>query len=192
MALDFSNADTNLSSPFNGAAGGSLSEELRDTLGLQQPGQDHPYEHYETLVIQQCVGGGDVPARMFGYGVRIGFSNAEEHQAFTEHPDRSEIEQTILQHMRNDGEETLLIERDRDQGGYYPNASPETFNDGTLGDFQVAIDDLLPELNKIYDLNIHGGYVLEESLDIPAIPGWCEEVPDNVASLPLKAPGLGG
>jgi len=202
MALDDTNSfeDINITSSFDGAVGELFSpEDLAEITGVA-PAQVNPYDHFETIYIQQCVGNIDTPdqpERMFGYGVVIGFQSLEDAEGFRNHPDNGEIENTIKQFMRSDGKETLILEGERDQNkDIYPDADTEGFNDNTLGDFQISVDEIIPEINQTYGVNIEGGFVLEESVSIPALPGLCDApqpLPDNVASIAtLDTMKLGG
>lgn len=189
MALDFT--ETGISSLFNdGIQGISLPPEVRSEI-TGEPVPQASFEHSHTIGNIQCVDG-----RMFGYGIEFGFNSAEDLEAFLEHPQRDEIENTIKQYIESENEETLRLEMNRDESlDVYPNADHESFNDGTIGDFQVSVDEIIPQINQAYGLNIAEGQVREESFETPDI-GLCsghEPLPDNVASvLPAQGMKFGG
>ncbi len=148
--------------------------------------QQNPYENYEVLHIGQCVSHydePDAPMSYFAYGVVIGFDSPEDHNAYINHPERSEIEATITSKIREDGEETLRLEIDRDESPeFYPDAGHDSFNDGTIGDFSVVVDETIASVNQDYGTNISGGFVPEQSAELPAVffCGTGEPLPDDV------------
>lgn len=186
-------ANINIAEDFRGATTPLIPPEaFENGFGVElPPRQDNPFAHDEVLGIQQCVDG-----RFFGYGVQLGFETPEDLQAFRDHPQRTEIEATIKEYIASENEETLFLEMERDDGGAYSHADHESFNSGTLGDFQVSVDEIIPQINQAYGLNIQGGQVLQESVEVPALPGMCSEaepLPDNVAGLlPVAGMKLGG
>lgn len=180
-----------LSQDFEGAATGSgiLSPDAVQSLTGQMPEQVNPYQYFETIYMQQCdesPGSEYAPERFYSYGIVIGFENEEDANAYRNHPQHDEIEQTIEQFIKSENEETLRLEVERDQNSeFYPDADQESFNSGTIEDFQVSIDSVIPQINATYDLNIQGGFVTEQSLSVPAMPFLCsgmEPIPENVAS----------
>lgn len=150
--------------------------------------QQSPYEDFEILPIGQCVthyDAPDAPVSYFAYGVVIGFDNPEDHSVYLNHPEQSEIEATIIDRIQEENEETLRLEiaRDTDKESY-PNAGHDSFNSGTIGDFSVSVDATIESINKDYGTNISGGFVPEQSAELPGAI-FCETgepVPDDVAA----------
>jgi hypothetical protein len=136
------------------------------------PITNDPPEYKIGLPVSDCVpaftdeDGIDHEETAFSYGVVIEFSSYEDMSAFLGHPEREEMQNSITEYIKNQNRETLELEKQRDLNPVYPDAGPETFNDGTLGDFQVSIDEIIPQINAQYGTNIASGYVLEDSTAI--------------------------
>lgn len=159
---------------------------IQDMTNEQMP-QQNPYSNYEAIPIQQCVTQSDepgAPESYFVYGVIIGFDSPEDQLAYQRHPDRGEIENTIAQAVMADGEETLRLEMNRDEDtDVYPDAGHDSFNENTILDFAVTVDNTIPMMNEAYGTNISGGFVSKESAELPPIVCESSEpLPDNVAS----------
>lgn len=159
--------------------------ELEANITGEPVPQVNPFDHYEVLPITQCVtseynDGDPEVTSWFSYQAVIGFSSQEDHESFQNHPKRAEIEDVIVGAITTENEETLRLEMIRDNEGNYPDASHMTFNSGTIGDFQVTIDNNIPVINGMYGTNIAGGYVEEQSAELPPLICGNPEF-DNVA-----------
>lgn len=184
MARDTNSSNSSVLQEQDRLAPSPLSDEIVQELTGIPPAQQNPYDHFEVIPVQQCIDHSEewgTPAAFFGYGVVIGFDNAEEKQAFQDRPDRQEIENTLSEMIKADGAETLVFEMLRDEE--YPNASHRYFTPNTIGDFSIIVDETIPIINETYGTNISGGFVAERSGELPPI--FCdssEPLPDNIAS----------
>ena len=107
----------------------------------------------------------------FTYGLYVQFETYDDMEAFRQHPEFSEMRDTMIRHMQETGKESLELELSRDQNPFYTEEErgPDSFTSGTLGDLQVSVDDIIQQVNGAYNVNIRNGYVAEDSTQL----GFC-------------------
>ena len=128
----------------------------------------------------------------FTYGLYVQFETYEDMEAFRQHPEFSEMRDTMIRHMQENGKEDLQLELSRDQNPFYTEEErgPNSFTQGTLDDLQVSVDDIIKQVNGAYNVNIRNGYVAEESTQVDfCIPSYIG--PNEFAAADGIAGGMG-
>lgn len=130
---------------------------------LQAPAADQGFQYSSSFTIDQCIGSfvdGDgikYPETSFHYEIQIGFDTYEDMTSYLNHPQRSEIESSLNRMVQDQNYESLQQEMVRDGSDYYlekGEAGPNSFTEGTVGDFGISFDDAIPAMNGTYDINI--------------------------------------
>lgn len=190
MALDDGNID--VQGAFRDGAEGVISPEM-----LKQISPAPSFPLYASHCIQdlEFEDGTNAPGEEFHFGVNLEFPNMAAYEKFVEHPDRDEIIYTIYDRAYDGIEDSFRreLERDEDPGTIERGESGyNTLTPNTVGDLELSLGDVFPEINAIYDIEISGANVPSRSSQVQGCSGPVE-IDENghaIAGLDTKGSSL--
>lgn len=133
-------------------------------------------------------GSGKAPDQQFFYTVDFHFATEADRQALLDHPDRDEIVSTMEKYMRDDPgvTESFELELERDRNPVYTEAGEAGSNsltEGTIGDLEVSVEEMIKSINETYGLNIQRGTVSEKSQQLDGCNPSSDAIPNDLTKL---------
>lgn len=135
----------------------------------------------ETIPLSMCVesfeSDGEIyPETFIAFGYTIKFNSYDDLNDFRTHPDYAEIVNTISSNVLEavnspvfgNSDLELEVTRDSDpKNQYLPTyGDPERFTNSTLADMDISTENIIPEINKTYNVNILAGYINEDTSEL--------------------------
>ncbi|MGH1397940.1 MAG: hypothetical protein ACRBCT_01870 [Alphaproteobacteria bacterium] len=131
---------------------------------------------------------------MSAYVVALHFDSFEALNQFLQHPQREEMENSIQHFSANSNDVAFTIQQERERDApenknFYPDSGPESFNEGTILDFETIYSEYAHILNATYEANILSANVLEKGFSInPLMCADNQSLPENIAQLQSPRP----